>query len=149
MFLIVFHSLFTGFHGVLPSFLSFHFFPLIFSLLGLGFRFFTYAFLSPPITFSMVDDVPHDDAPFEAFIPPSAAGVKDPMLEKADSAAEDIAADIATGEIYLSEPKPELPPLRVRPFDPVTYYLCIHATAPSGILRFQDFARGVPQGFLL
>ncbi|KAL7224443.1 hypothetical protein ACSBR1_025821 [Camellia fascicularis] len=63
--------------------------------------------------------------------------------------ALDITADIESKEIYPPGLKLELLPLRVRPFDLVAYHPRTHAMAPGGMLRFEDFARGMPKDFLL
>ena len=82
----------------------------------------------------MADDIPHDGVPLEVPMLPPTVGVEKPMIEEADGAAEDITADIAAEEIYPPELEPELLLLRVWPFDPATYYPCMHAMAPGGML---------------
>lgn len=59
----------------------------------------------------MADDIPHDDAPLEVPMLPSAAEVEEPVIDEIDGTIEDIAADIATEEIYPLGPELELLPL--------------------------------------
>lgn len=105
----------TGSLGFSVLTLEFSLFPLIFSLLGFGLGFFTslifLAFLSPPITFSMADDVPQGGAPsviLEGGVPLAdpevpillpAADVEDPMSEDADIVVGYIPANITAEEI--------------------------------------------------
>ncbi|KAL7258440.1 hypothetical protein ACSBR1_004547 [Camellia fascicularis] len=97
----------------------------------------------------MVDDVPHDGAVPEVPMLPPAPGVEEPMIDEANGAVEDIAADITANEIYPPEPEPKFLPLRVRPFDPATYHPHTHAMALGNMLRFKDFTQGTPKDFLL
>ncbi|KAL7193925.1 hypothetical protein ACSBR2_025547 [Camellia fascicularis] len=97
----------------------------------------------------MEDDVPYDGTPLEVPVLPSAAKIKEPMIDEVGGTADDIAADIVAEEIYPSGPEPKLSPLRVRPFDPATYHPRTYVMAPRGMLRFEDFAGGVLEDFLL
>ncbi|KAL7212786.1 hypothetical protein ACSBR2_015463 [Camellia fascicularis] len=100
----------------------------------------------------MVDEIPHDGAPPE--VPPMSLPMSPPVAEveetvivEAGGAADDIEADLEAEFAPEFEPKPL--PLRVRPFNLVTYHLCTDILPPGGIRRFSDFAHGVPEDLLL
>ncbi|GMP92640.1 hypothetical protein CsSME_00042782 [Camellia sinensis var. sinensis] len=97
----------------------------------------------------MGDDISHDGALPKVLVFPPVTGVEKLMIEEENGMEEDTTVDSAMEEIYHPEPEPELPPLRVRPFDPTIYHSCTHVMALGGILRFEDFARGMPEDFLL
>ncbi|GMP56589.1 hypothetical protein CsSME_00021014 [Camellia sinensis var. sinensis] len=71
----------------------------------------------------MADDVPHDGA--SPKIPPQLS----PEME--------------------AEPEPVLLPLRVRPFDPMTYDPPTYALPPESVWHFKRFKRGAPDDLLL
>ncbi|KAL7235021.1 hypothetical protein ACSBR1_018490 [Camellia fascicularis] len=96
----------------------------------------------------MADNVPHDGAPFE--VPPPLSPhvkVEEPVVAKAGKAVEGIGADFAAEFAPRLEPEPQ--PLRVRPFDPMTYHPHTYILAVGGLTRFDDFASGMLEDVLL
>ncbi|KAL7207835.1 hypothetical protein ACSBR1_029730 [Camellia fascicularis] len=97
----------------------------------------------------MEDDIPHDGAPSEVPVVPPVAKAKEPVVDEVDGAAEDIIVNFEVEEVFSPGPEPELLPLRLRPFHLATYYPRTHAMVPRDMLRFEDFAVGVPEDVLL
>ncbi|KAL7161161.1 hypothetical protein ACSBR2_041760 [Camellia fascicularis] len=98
----------------------------------------------------MADDVPHDGALPEVFLPPPTVEVEEPIAAEAGEAVEDIAADFeAKAEVFAPGPEPKLQLLGVRPFYPATYHPRMHMMAPGGMMPFDDFIDGVPEHILL
>ncbi|KAL7242723.1 hypothetical protein ACSBR1_015165 [Camellia fascicularis] len=96
----------------------------------------------------MVDDVPYDGATPEVSPPLSPLiEVEEPAVAEADEAAKGIAADFEAEFAPGLELEPL--PLRIRPFDPATYHSHTHMLVLGGMMRFDDFAGGMPEDVLL
>ncbi|GMP33963.1 hypothetical protein CsSME_00007050 [Camellia sinensis var. sinensis] len=96
----------------------------------------------------MADNVPHNGAPPK--VPPLLSPpveVEEPAVIEVGEATEGIVADFEAEFALGLEPEPL--PLRIRPFDPVTYHPYMHMLATGGMMRFDDFTSGVPEDVLL